>query len=319
MCAALKAIQALSPSKNHPTRPWLQGFEDSTLEWTNEVEFDGASLAAKRTLIRSPELRGIQSHMCMIACGEAEADPRGGDNILRKCLAQTLCTARGDVPRGANIGEFAGALGRALKPLVVGLGHICAFETKYRLDSRGGKADPLGLGFVVIECAEEIEKVMGGGATPATDVAVMWLDAPSTRYYIRERYAEVPSMAKSEVTTITAERLKTLQEAVSKHGANGQIFLVSHRHRNRPHCFSVTIAVMSTDKTSFDTFLRALRMTLESCSPSPLGLTQAVQVELGKSNTVGYICFFDCDQASFKTMVTQNYDALARAKTASED
>ena len=72
-CQDIKRLRDLAEKDKdapatHTTRPWLQTFADSDLEWPNEPP-PGISNAAATTLVRSPELRGLLPGTCSVVTG----------------------------------------------------------------------------------------------------------------------------------------------------------------------------------------------------------------------------------------------------------
>jgi hypothetical protein len=207
------------------------------------------------------------------------ADGGGGDSdLLRFSLSASLARAQDDRLLHSfsdNLSSRVPMFGEAVQPLVDGLVNIAETKSLARLASRKLKPqDPLMVGFPVVECnANHLDDVLSPreGETKGVGVAVFYLDAETTQFYIRQHYAQVPSMSQEKTDAASEQEWEALCATVAKQGSYNRVVLLSHLDQTLPHGFSISTCTYPESGATIEKYM--VRNALSTCAPSALKTT----------------------------------------------
>ena len=291
----------------HETRPWLQNIDDAALNWPPKAIFESASAAAKLCLARTPELRGPRSHMMMMINpgnlppqkAEDEKSPMVllnqtvGPTLLKQI--QKLGSASAAAAQPQHL-QMAGALSNGLVTFIRMFDAQCTARTKTRLKVRGvklkGKQKAGVFGFVVVECGVAIEDVLAPrGSRALVPVAVIYLDAPSIEYYIRQRYDENHGARDPDNARMAAEHMiKQLNDHIAKNGAAHLVWLTFYKHKEPPYFFGGSLMAQgASDAKTKEAFSALMGMVLADTTPNSMKMAQACEVTLNLNEEVPFI------------------------------
>ena len=181
------------------------------------------------------------------------------------------------------------------------------------------------VGYMVVECNEQIENVMGltkGQVPVAASLAVFYLDDPSLRKYIRHRYAENHAASDPENAMECALGMcKQLDNFVAQHchchAPCATPCFAFYRHTKAPFRFggSMMSFAKHDDKTEA-AYPKLLQLCLSQVTPDAMFSAQAAQLTVTMPFVgvvkVSDVAFFNVDQSSFRTDGEDVGDWLAR-------
>ena len=283
--ASLSMAEGELPS----SRPWLQGFDDADhCDWPPHVEFAGSE-SARQTLARSPELRGPMSRIATLA--------NVGFFASRNLSTMFPSFPQSDVPRANEPGDLlplADVLSRGVEMIIRTLGAQGTEKTLARMAARGlqRRSARLPVGYVVVECNDPIEHVLGrrnkkgAGEAGTASIVVLFLDDASLRHYIAKRYEENHGARDPANARHAAQHLlKQLDRSVEEHGSSMTFHIVCFKHRLAPFYFScATLGWSKNDAQQDAVFSQGMAQLLTTMTPHPMEAAQAAQVQTAARN-----------------------------------
>ena len=247
------------------------------MKWPEEVDFKAASLSCRQALARSTKSAVVQVGSLQSSVGLYEH--------IGALLGRSKRELYEQDPKPNHL-KMAAALIEGVKPVVWML-----TLSKERVGGNDAQKRFYG----VLECNEPIERVMGRAPSSEIRIAVMCLEEPSLRRYIRMRYAENHGARDAENARQNEQYIcKQLDAVVSKNDPSIIAMFAFYKHTQPPFQFGGSMHMMERcDVQAEAAFGNLLHLCLDQAYPEALHDAQAAQltVKMGEG-TVDHLSFF---------------------------